>query len=328
MPEFERILATRDSALAERDAAFAAQDLARSQRDAAMAARDAAFAQRDAALAARDAAFAERDAALAARDLALRERDRVTLEMAEIGNIIAAQGDEMQTLTSYANHQTMLPLPSEEYMRLVSGQYPMPQLVEAFSGAGKLVADMLADENMLGKNVRFLDVGCGCGRLARNLLNKGITSYTGFDRHAGMINWCRREITTRFPNFRFYYFNLKSAYETMDKQQGDIDASSFRFPFKDNAFNSIIVASVFTHMPMQEISNYLKEIYRTLTDDGRVMLSVFFHAREEERREDADFYFGERMFLNAVEKANFEYRYFRQTGEHRWYLLTRAAAGA
>ena len=73
--EFERMLAARDAALLERDAALTARDAALIERDAALTARDAALLERDAALTARDAALIERDAALTARDAALIERD-------------------------------------------------------------------------------------------------------------------------------------------------------------------------------------------------------------------------------------------------------------
>jgi SAM-dependent methyltransferase len=293
------------------------------EHEAAVAARDLAVTERDAAFAARDLAVTERDAAFAARDLALAERD----DMAEIGNIITAQGDKLQTIADYKSFQQPLPLPPEDYMRLVCGDFQTAPLSELFESAGKIVVDLLDGQKMIEKNTKFLDIGCGCGRLSRSLLNKEIASYTGFDRHQGMINWCRKEITSRFPNYRFYYFNITNGYEAIDHEKGNLSAS--RFPFKDNAFDSILLASVFTHMPLPEISHYLQEIYRTLDKNGKVMLSIFFNDEEEGEKtiDHYNFFFGERLFLDTIEAVNFEYEFYTQTGLHRWYILKRPALG-
>ena len=43
-----------------------------------------------------------------------------------------------------------------------------------------------------------------------------VKSNTGFDRHKGMIEWCREQITSRDPRFQFKYFELKSVYSVLD----------------------------------------------------------------------------------------------------------------
>ena len=113
---------------------------------------------------------------------------------------------------------------------------------------------------MLQSNANLLDVGCGCGRLARALLDAPIGSYTGFDRHKGMVDWCLQEIRSRDPRFRFDYFDLKSVYTVLDHQAGSIDAETFRFPYAEAAFDAVILASVFTHMPPVQTRHYLGRI--------------------------------------------------------------------
>jgi SAM-dependent methyltransferase len=218
------------------------------------AARDAALRERDAALAACDAAIAERDRAVAARNAALIERDPMAV-----------------------------PLPPEEYMALVCGaDLPMPELEVFFYTVGRFLVDLLDGQKMLGEHARVLDVGCGCGRLPRNLFTRKIASYTGFDRHSGMIDWCEREITSRDGRFEFQFFSIKSVYRTLDHYDGEIPASTFKFPFGDSAFDTVLVASVFTHMSMSEVSNYLRQIHRVLSPDGKVLLSVFFNDDDPE----------------------------------------------
>src|SRR5262245_21815205 len=97
----------------------------------------------------------------------------------------------------------MLPFPHEEHMALVCGQLPMAELYTNFQSAGKNIVAALDQQGMLGEHVRLLDVGCGCGRVARYLLTQPLASYVGFDRHRGMINWCVAEIRSRCAKFDF-----------------------------------------------------------------------------------------------------------------------------
>ena len=64
---------------------------------------------------------------------------------------------------------------------------------EAFKNLGNL----MPDEN-------FLDVGSGAGRMAIPLtryLKDG--KYEGFDIHLEGIEWCKKNISKKFPNFHF-----------------------------------------------------------------------------------------------------------------------------
>src|SRR5439155_7699 len=50
-----------------------------------------------------------------------------------------------------------------------------------------------------------LDFGCGCGRIARQLIQQDPRprAYLGIDVHRGMIQWCRENLAPRAPGFRF-----------------------------------------------------------------------------------------------------------------------------
>ena len=119
-----------------------------------------------------------------------------------------------------------VPMPPVEFQTLVCGPGDEP----LFEEVGCWLRDALYHQGMLQSNANLLDVGCGCGRLARALLDAPIGSYTGFDRHKGMVDWCLQEIRSRDPRFRFDYFDLKSVYTVLDHQAGSIDAETFRFP--------------------------------------------------------------------------------------------------
>lgn len=166
---------------------------------------------------------------------------------------------------------SQIPVPPLEFQRLVCGPGNEPR----FEEVGSWLRDALDKEGMLAPGTSFLDVGCGCGRLARQLLGTAIGSYIGFDRHKGMVDWCTQEIGSRDPRFRFDYFDLKSVYTAWDNQAGAIDVETFRFPYPDAAFDAALLASVFTHMPPRETRHYLGELARVMRPRAKVLLSIF-----------------------------------------------------
>jgi SAM-dependent methyltransferase len=169
--------------------------------------------------------------------------------------------------------------------------------------------------------------------VARMLVDEPIATYTGFDRHLGMIQWCRQEIATRDDRFAFYHYDLKSAYDNFDGQEGTIDAADFCFPFPDEAFDTILLASVFTHMPLNETAHYLKELHRVLRPQGKIIASIFF-TQEEPYAQGMDFYYRPKDFRQAFRKAAL-YRRGRDLiksvvrpnlvfgNRHNWVVLTK-----
>jgi ubiquinone/menaquinone biosynthesis C-methylase UbiE len=143
-----------------------------------------------------------------------------------------------------------------------------------FEEVGNMLVAMLNNEGMTAAGTDFLDAGCGCGRVARFLPPTQIGSYIGFDRHPGMIRWCQDTISTRDSRFTFQHFDLRSVYFDFGwgNYSGSIRAASFRFPYSDAQFDAILLASVFTHTPMEEIAHYLKELNRVLKPGGKVLL--------------------------------------------------------
>ena len=215
---------------------------------------------------------------------------------------------------------TQVALPPRDYMEFVCGS--IPDVEDKFLSVGEQLVELLNKLDMLGPDTDFLDIGCGCGRLTRHLVGLDINSYTGFDRHPGMIAWCRKEISTVAPHFTFDLFELKSAYDDWDKIDGSIDAASFRFPYEDAAFDSILLASVFTHMPLNEAAHYLSEMRRVLKPDGKVLLSVFL-TDGASYSEQIDFFYHQKDFERAIKNAGLKGKFLMQTARHCWYVLKR-----
>jgi SAM-dependent methyltransferase len=212
-------------------------------------------------------------------------------------------------------------------MEYVSG--PSPDQLSLFIQTGRLLADIVSRYDLLSPTTRFLDIGCGCGRLARHLLDTPLASYTGFDRHAGMVAWCRENIEPLRDNFRFHHFSVKSAYDHWDLEFGERDGAAFEFPFDDGSFDSAFLGSVFTHMKIEETRNYLGQIHRTLSSKGKVVLSVFQSEGEPFVRDTLNFYYSEKSYHDLFVEMGFEREFLFNIGaagyEHHYYRLTKAA---
>lgn len=119
-----------------------------------------------------------------------------------------------------------------------------------------------------------LDLGCGVGRLAIGILELlgNIRGYSGVDIGEKSIQWCKKYIATRTPNFEFYHLNLFNQRYNPKGQRIDND---FQFPFPKQKFDIIYLYSVFSHMIIDDIKTYLKEFYRMLKQNGGVFLTAF-----------------------------------------------------
>jgi SAM-dependent methyltransferase len=96
--------------------------------------------------------------------------------------------------------------------------------------------------------------------------------YDGFDISAEAIDWCKRNITPKHPNF---HFQLADIYNGKYNPEGKFKASNWKFPYDDESFDLAIAKSVFTHMLTDDMRNYLHEIQRVLKQGGRCLVTFF-----------------------------------------------------
>ena len=119
---------------------------------------------------------------------------------------------------------------------------------------------------------RVLDIGSGIGNLAIPLLGELRGGYDGMEIHPEAVAWCQRAITPGHPSFRFHRADVaNSAYNP----GGAAEADRYRFPFPDRSFDFIYLGSVFTHMPVEEVAQYVREIARLLAPAGQCIASFF-----------------------------------------------------
>lgn len=168
--------------------------------------------------------------------------------------------------SKYPQWNYVIPLPTDSLMWSVGGA-----TIEIFLLVGDAWAQIVS--RYTTSECSVLDMGCGCGRTARVLINnKYIRRYIGFDVIAENVAWCKNFIQAREPQrFLFYHYDL---YSREYNPTGCVSPHGFRFPCADRTVDVIFAASLFTHLLEVDARHYLSEIRRTLTPNGRAILSI------------------------------------------------------
>jgi SAM-dependent methyltransferase len=135
--------------------------------------------------------------------------------------------------------------------------------------AGKLVFPGLQPAQFRS----VLDFGCGCGRIARQLIQQRPPPerYAGIDLHAGMIRWCNENLAPHAPGFEFRHHDV--FYDAFNPGGGK--PLHARLPFAEQAFSLVIALSVFTHLTQVQTKAYLAELSRVL-EPGGILLTTWF----------------------------------------------------
>ena len=142
--------------------------------------------------------------------------------------------------------------------------------MDAFFAIAEAWADLVS--HFLPENPLVLDVGCGCGKLARFLYLNPKLRYIGVDLYLPSIEWCRRAFQALAGNrFRFEHFNGCSA---VYNPQGTIKPSEYRLPCEDRTIDTAVCASLFTHLLEPDCVHYLHELVRALKPGGRAIISI------------------------------------------------------
>ncbi len=138
----------------------------------------------------------------------------------------------------------------------------------------------------LSPDERVLDVGCGVGRMAVPLTTylSSDGEYWGFDIVRDWIAWCSSKISTCYPNFHFHWSDL---FNGKYNPKGKVKSSEYRFPYEDEYFHFVFAASVFTHMLLEDMKNYLTEIARVLKPEERCLMTFFLLNEESKRLMDS-----------------------------------------
>ena len=150
-------------------------------------------------------------------------------------------------------------------IRLHIGPFLDPRL---YRFAGERNVKAFRDLAGLKPDAAFLDIGCGCGRVARALTEYfgAFASYEGFDAAKKPVEWAHKVITPRFPNF---HFQTADTFNKRYNPSGKTGASDLIFPYPDNRFDFAFAGSVYTHMLPEEVTNFVAETERVLRREGK-----------------------------------------------------------
>ena len=200
-----------------------------------------------------------------------------------------------------------LPFPPEEMRRLVGpvelSFFDNPTRAPVFGG---LPAE--AYESVL-------DFGCGCGRIARQLIQQDPRPrrYLGIDLHRGMIQWCQRNLAPQAEGFRFEHHDVYNR----GLNPGGNEAVR-PFPAEDRSFTLVNAWSVFTHLLQSQVPHYLSEVARVLRPDGYFHSTWFLFDKSEFPMMQA---FQNALYINDVDPTNaviFDRRWMvERAAEHR-----------
>jgi SAM-dependent methyltransferase len=122
------------------------------------------------------------------------------------------------------------------------------------------------------------DFGCGCGRVARQLLqqNPRPRRYVGIDVNKGMIDWCKKHLSPLDPNFQFFHHDVFAP----GYGQGNSLQLAQPFPIQDGEVSLFIAVSVFTHLFRRQTEYYFREVARILKPQGAAFTSWFFFDKD------------------------------------------------
>jgi SAM-dependent methyltransferase len=151
-----------------------------------------------------------------------------------------------------------LPLPPARLRRRVGIDGSREHFLSIGRGAARdLVGAIAAGGFAAAAFPRWLDFGCGCGRVARHLFTLAGVSIAGVDIDQEAIAWCAAHLS-------------HGSFSTI--------APVPPTPFADASFDLVYSVSVFTHLDEAGQFGWLAELRRILRPGGRLVVST--HAPE------------------------------------------------
>jgi len=158
-----------------------------------------------------------------------------------------------------------------------------------FLASARAEAERLVARCGLEAGGRVLDIGCGPGRLAIGLLDRGmeLEEFRGIDAHRPSIAWCSRHLGRRHPAYRFEHVDVRNPRYNPAGAAAD---GAVRLPLADARYDVVYLYSVFSHMLPQGVRGYLAEIGRVLAPGGALFFTGFMEEGVPEVSENPEGY--------------------------------------
>lgn len=128
------------------------------------------------------------------------------------------------------------------------------------------------DEVPANKYKRVFDFGCGCGRVARQMLLQTSdipARFVGVDLFQPSIDWCSENLTPVNAAFEFRHVNVYNA------QLNPNGSAQVPLPAEE-PFSLVNAHSVFTHITEPNLEFYFSECVRLLEPGGLMRATWFF----------------------------------------------------
>jgi len=173
---------------------------------------------------------------------------------------------------------------------------------------------------------RVLDFGCGCGRVARQLIQQRPQpgSYLGIDIHRGMVRWAEQNLAPHASQFSFAHHDVFN----VSLNPGKRKPASAPFPGGEDAYTLVLAASVFTHLEQAQAEHYLRECARVLAPGGMLFSTWFLFERSAFPMLQAD---QSALYINLRDPSNaviFERSWLRETSRAAGLVITEVAPPA
>jgi SAM-dependent methyltransferase len=123
-----------------------------------------------------------------------------------------------------------------------------------------------------------LDVGCGCGRIATGLTQylSPTSRYLGVDIVSELVEFGKKFISPRYPNFRFVLLEEGNlTYDWWRQKSGQMDIAKLSDARPPGTVDLAISISLFTHLDLPAATDILAAIARMLRSGGRAFVTVF-----------------------------------------------------
>lgn len=118
---------------------------------------------------------------------------------------------------------------------------------------------------------RVLDIGCGCGKMARFFILVPNLLYVGLDIFYPSIYWCEREFKRFSDRFAFRHLDVASP---LYNPSGVIAGDQIQLPVESGSVDLAICGSLFTHLLEPTFLHYLSELQRCLSPTGKAVISL------------------------------------------------------
>lgn len=147
-----------------------------------------------------------------------------------------------------------LSIPPEPLIFLVAGTDNVQWFLSSGAMAAQSLRDIFTKNKIKIENLeKFLDFGCGVGRVTRHWRDLKKPTIHGTDYNPSLIEWCRKELG-------FAHFQVNDLAGKLD--------------YDNNQFDMIYALSVFTHMTEPNQLFWMDELTRVLMPGGYLFITT------------------------------------------------------